>query len=408
MDLRFVNRPKERVQGESSVAKVVSYLQSLYESVAETLPDVRDDGVSMRLDGGAMPVDDNYGSGLTSTDAIPAGKFRMFGKKPRMRRWKMGIKLHQDSHPDVSGKEIRYLPPGVMRDHWEAMKAAEGCCGISFKTFWATWHQEFAHLRFRPTTSHAACATCLHHKLVIRELSNHIAARQKQTDLLAEHLMAQYRDRVSYWAVRGESRLGCSGGSGGTLCCILNGMDQAKFSWPRSSLLNAKDLGTLQRPRLHVAGMLLHGHGIFFSVSHADHPKDSSLSAEFLAIALTRMERLGLDLSRYHLHVQSDNTTREVKNSTFLRLLAALTSHKIVASATLANLRSGHSHEDVDQSFGSLALFLVRHAKQAETLSDFQRIVQQWADGAQRPHERRRVVLQIDQHRDWPLELFSG
>lgn len=395
MDMRYVSQPRSKVAGESATGRVVSYLQSIYDSTAETLPDIRDDGVITQLHDGPMPVEDTYGESLS--EGLPTGKFQMIGKQKRTRKFKMSLKLHRERHPDVSGKEIRYLPPGVMRDYWESMAAFDNLGAVSFKTFWTVWHAEFAHLRFRPSTSHSQCSTCLHRKLLIRELANHMAARQKQSQLLTDHLMAQYRDRLAYWSLRGSSRLGCSA----IVCCILDGMDQCKFMYPRTSLCQAKDLSTFQRPKLHVTGCLVHGFGVVMAVSNHDHPKDSSLMTELLAILLTKMKQFGVDLRRIHLHVQSDNTSRELKNSTTLRFLSTLVSHGIVESATLGNLRTGHSHEDIDQLFGSLALFIVRHCKEAQTPADFSTIIKQWVDGAQRPHERHRIVLHVDQHRDW-------
>ena len=196
MDLRYVSQPRSKLHGESSTAHVVSYLQGLYDSVAETLPDVKDDGVIMELHDGPNPGADTYAESLSS------GK--VYGRKRvRTRKWKMSLKLHQERRADVSGKEVRHLPPGVMQDHWQTMRALGGpALHISFKHFWTVWHQEFPFLRFRSTSNHAQCSQCLHHKLVIRELHAHMAARQKQAELLRHHLMAQYRDRLALVASR--------------------------------------------------------------------------------------------------------------------------------------------------------------------------------------------------------------
>lgn len=390
MDLRFVKRPRSRVDGESATARVTSYLQSLYDSVAETLPDIRDDpGVEIELMTGLSPLADSYGDALSARAALP------FSKKSR--KYKKGVRVHDERHPDKSGFEVRFLPPGVMRDHWDAMTAFDNLGRVSFSTFWSTWMREFPHLRFRSTTSHSQCTQCLHHKLLIRELSNHMAARQRQSQLLVEHLMAQYRDRQAYWQMRGSSRLGCSI----VICCILDGTDQCKFMYPRSPVCLSKSLCTMQRPKLHVTGCIVHGWGLVFAQSHHDHPKDASSMVEILGHVLTRMRDSGINLARVSLHVQADNTSRELKNSTTLRFLSALVSHKILESCTLSHLRSGHSHEDVDQCFGSLALFIVRHCKQAETPQDFLDVVSRFADAAHRPHERHRIAFQLDQHRDW-------
>ena len=389
MDARFMLKPKSRVSGDGATASIVSYLQSLYDSVAETLPDIRDDpGVETSLDTGALKDVDSYSAELTENKGAVV--------KMKTRKRKMSLKLHPERHPDVSGAEVRYLPPGVMRDYWETMQSS-GHGNASFKTFWEVWHVEFPHLRFRPTSSHAQCSTCLHHKLLIRELCHHVAARRKQSNLLVEHLAAQYRDRLSYWAMRGSSRLHYHT----NLVVIVDGMDQCKFSYPRSVLFRGKDLSTMVRPKLHIIGILAHGWGLCFAISGHDFPKDSSVMTELLANLLTRLAADGVRLQMCNLHLQSDNTSREIKNSTLMRFLSALVSHNILASATMAQLRSGHSHEDIDQVFGSLALFIVRHCREAQTPADFTSVIDRFCTGAVRPHEKKRLVYLLDAHRDW-------
>lgn len=76
MDLRYVSQPRSKLHGESSTAHVVSYLQGLYDSVAETLPDVKDDGVIMELHDGPNPGADTYGDSLSSGKFYPHGMKR--------------------------------------------------------------------------------------------------------------------------------------------------------------------------------------------------------------------------------------------------------------------------------------------------------------------------------------------
>ena len=74
----------------------------------------------------------------------------------------------------------------------------------------------------------------------------------------------------------------------------------------------------------------------------------------------------------------------------------------------MGHLTTGHSHDDIDQIFGSLALHLVRHCRTAETTSDFVKSIDQFCKGARRPHEKTRVVCQIDRHRDWTFGVGSA
>ena len=104
-------------------------------------------------------------------------------------------------------QEVRYLPPGAMREYWEQFQQLEALGQVSFSLFWKVWKTEFAHLKFRGTSSHAVCSTCLHHKMLLKELSPYLYARKQQAVLFHAHLVAQYRDRQVYWALRGSSRV---------------------------------------------------------------------------------------------------------------------------------------------------------------------------------------------------------
>lgn len=71
-------------------------------------------------------------------------------------------------------------------------------------------------------------------------------------------------------------------------------------------------------------------------------------------------------------------------------------------------LRTGHSHEDLDQIFGQLCHYLARKAKFAVTPTDFAFHIQSWMDTSlRRPHERGRFVVEVDQARFWSLVGFT-
>lgn len=328
-DLRFLKRACSKVAGESSTARVVSFLETLYESVAETLPDVRDDGIAANLVEPIIAEGDGYAEKLAVEGTVTASEplKQMHAEQKRPRKRKKGLQLHPERHPDVSKLEIRYLPPSTMKEHWETMQSLDGREAVSFGTFWKTWHREYPHLRIRPASSHTQCTNCIRYKLMIRQLSNHLCARQNQQELLNKHLMAQYRDRQVYWALRGSSRLRL----GSQVALILDGMDQCKFSYPRSRMTSSKDLSNMVRPRLQVTGSIVHGYCLAFVVSNHDHSKDSSASCEVLAHFLTRLQQMGVPLHSTDVNVQSDNTVREVKNNTLLRFLSACVSHRILA-----------------------------------------------------------------------------
>ena len=77
----------------------------------------------------------------------------------------------------------------------------------------------------------------------------------------------------------------------------------------------------------------------------------------------------------------------------------------ILAGASMRHLRSGHSHEDIDQTFGSLSLFIVKRGRCVETPSQFCEIIQAFCATCDRPFEAERSVCLLDQHRPWKLDV---
>lgn len=375
--------------------------------MAETLPDIKDDGVETALipDATNEPVD-AYALALTSSGmtSIQVGALKSLGRVKKSRKRKLGVALNPARLPENSGREVRFLPPGSMKDQWEQFRSLDPVGhNCSFKTFWHCWRSEFDFLRFRPISSHVQCSSCVRFKLMLKHLAGYPVAHKRQQQLYYDHLLDQYLDRQCYWTLRASARLRCSG----HLVLILDGMDQCKFSYPRSTVTSAKELSTLMKPKLHIVGALLHGFMMFFALSNHLYPKDSSVMNEIIGFLLTQVGKK-VRLQDHHVHVVADNTSRETKNSTTLRMLAALTSHRLVQGATLHNLRSGHSHEDIDQTFGSAALFLVRHARRVETPDQFVSVMQKFCATAHRPFEPDRLVVKLDQHRDWIFGVDFG
>ena len=75
-----------------------------------------------------------------------------------------------------------------------------------------------------------------------------------------------------------------------------------------------------------MTGAIIHGRGIVFAISPADMRKDANSSIELLAFCLQLLSK-ELDLSKVTFHIQSDNTSREVKNNIVLRWLGAMVCH---------------------------------------------------------------------------------
>ena len=250
-------------------------------------------------------------------------------------------------------------------------------------------------MSFRPLSSHAVCTQCLRHKALIQGLSGHLRARKSQQTLYGAHLRAQFLDRAQYWANRARSRMRAD-----EVCCIADGMDQAKFAVPRHGNLKSKQLDGFQRPRLHVAALIMHGHHILVSVSEPNLRKDANTSLELVGHSLSKLQATGWDLTRTTYRLQFDNTTRELKNNVTLRFFSSLISSSKLFAVYLECLRTGHSHEDIDQLFGVLARHLVR-VRDVPTSDHFVDSINEFLRGFKREHEKHRACFKLDQVRDW-------
>ena len=249
------------------------------------------------------------------------------------------------------------------------------------------WYEEYPHLKFRCESSHSVRSTCVRHRALIKGLGSHLNARTAQILKYTEHLRMQYRDRQIYWSDRGQSRP-----RGSVISVIIDSMDQAKFALPRGSAMKSKDLSGLNRPKCHITAALVHGHCLLITVSDQDIQKSSSTMIDILAHTLTMLQLRGVPLSA---------CTREMKNNPFCRFLGSMVAHSKLASASLTNLVSRHSHEDIDQVFGQLAQWLIKTCRTAECPTDFTQAIDAWLAQLPRPHEKGRHCVRLSCVRDW-------
>ena len=309
---------------------MITFLEQVYQSQAETLPDWRDSGlddgdevISLQLPSGvpSRPETDGYykHAALGSSRSAPAAK----------KKGKHKVKKAMAIDPDRVNLQLRFLPPCQMVDVYDQMKAAESANSselgpVSFSCFWRTWCQYYPHLRIRPTSSHSMCGECSRYKALLKDLSHHLRARAAQHALYMRHLEAQYRDRVQYWSSRSLSRLKPPL----EVVITIDGMDQMKYCYPRSEAFRSKSLSTMIRPRAHVTGLLCHGHFLMMATGEHCMPKDATSMMELLSHALTKLQQdFHVNLPTTSVVVQADNTPREIKNVIFCKWASRLVSH---------------------------------------------------------------------------------
>lgn len=264
-------------------------------------------------------------------------------------------------------------------------------------------HLRTGHLHFRKPNEHSKCDTCIRLKRALRKKENKIGGSDSATRAYTAHILSQWLDHQIYWSFRSLSQSFFQQAAAGerlpdialdlrlfllnglflwpnrfvylgqscfdlcrllrmaiatnSLCCMLDGMDQAKFKIPRvrgrDNISNSKLFSSLFRPRLHVAGTWIHGRRLTLWVADEDLCKNSTTQMEMLARCLS-------DVNNEHglpfgLCCQQDNTYREGKNRHFLAFCILLIGLKAFRWCVASFLRVGHS--SLAYSFFPRAIF---------------------------------------------------
>ena len=134
IDMRYIKRAS--VTTPESSSECISFLEGIYESVAETLPDIKDHSMDIALEQVSSAAGDAYSISLPS-NCKPRKKQLRTAKGPR--QFRKGLQVMRDRKNDV-----RYLPPGRMKDYYEQLlaltSATERKPTVSFATFYRdTW-----------------------------------------------------------------------------------------------------------------------------------------------------------------------------------------------------------------------------------------------------------------------------
>ena len=124
-----------------------------------------------------------------------------------------------------------------------------------------------------------------------------------------------------------------------------------------------KEFEKAWRPVQHLVCCLVPGLVEMFFLLRSGLAQDSNMQATLLSHALDVVMQLLAKRNRkmpQHLHVQADNTSREMRNQFMFQWGALLVATGKFRSVSFAFLPVGHTHIDVDQRFSSIATYLSR------------------------------------------------
>lgn len=271
----------------------------------------------------------------------------------------------------------RFLNPGCVEDLYLQYEMEEGVFAVSRSTFLKVWNSQWKrYIKFRNVGQGKRCRICARldeERLQATTHEEKLAIVQKKKDHIGQ-IMAdrEVSVRCSHMSEKAAQEKSMDG-MGQVLKLTIDGMDQAKFKCPRFSTPTAEWEG-LFRPSLHVVGAIAHGHAEMVFIMDADQPKDSNMVCTVLSRILDIVHDTVQILPR-HLILSVDNTTRENKNQHLALMVSALVSSKRFESCEVQYFQVGHTHNEQDQRFSSIATVLAR-APSLEDAKEFRDYIQ--------------------------------
>jgi hypothetical protein len=284
--------------------------------------------------------------------------------------------LEDASHPlwstaiNLPGSDKRsipcqYLNPGTFEDlflqYETSMEPAER---VSKSTLFSVWKRNWCRvIRFRNVGQGKRCKLCAkldeERAQATTEEERMLIGQRKQShidEILADRAVT---GRTITMAERDASRP-ADDGHDQVIAITIDGMDQAKFRVPRN-LASSAEFESLWRPQLHVTGAICHGHLECYFIMDTDQAKDSNMNATVIARTLDLVkQRSSPNALPHNLVIQADNTTRESKNQFFVLFLSYLVASGKFSVSELQFLQVGHTHNQQDQRFSSVATSLSR------------------------------------------------
>ncbi|XP_078670993.1 uncharacterized protein LOC144911079 isoform X1 [Branchiostoma floridae x Branchiostoma belcheri] len=297
-----------------------------------------------------------YRSRTAFLDGRPSASDRI---RPRREKSKVYVKAnvwfemylaaHAEKMPHRKEKWLPYRTrkQGVYHQYRQDMaEQMEPYC--SKQTFYNMWNEMHPDVFIKKSSLFTKCKKCvqLERKLERTRIPN---KREEIQERRRAHLGRQMRERINYYrrreaAHRNPNRY---------LSLIVDGMDQAKTYLPHFVGAKSKDMASTDLMKVHVSGIISHGHGIKATYTDVfEYSHDSNLTINLLLKMLYRLSKRG---PLPPIQSKADNCFRENKNRFMLAFLDLLVHRNIFVEVQLSFLYVGHTHEDIDQLFSQIA-----------------------------------------------------
>jgi hypothetical protein len=235
-------------------------------------------------------------------------------------------------------------------------RLAEGLETLQAAYFFKLWREDpkCSHIKVRRHLRFAKCATCV----ALRERRAKTRDPQDLEDLnkeVREHHNMVKEERAAYYL----RRLQAVQQPQKYMSVIIDGADQSRFHLPHFKELSHANMGNWGI-HLHLMGILNHGRQPITATYLPNVKQGNNVTIDCLHLALVHnLKREGVIPPT--VYVQLDNTTKQCKSRFFLGYCAYLVHLGVVKDVVISFLPVGHTHEDIDQLFSRISVYLQQH-----------------------------------------------
>jgi hypothetical protein len=270
--------------------------------------------------------------------------------------------VESDTPMESSGQNVSDAQAEIVYRYGNKLLGKKGTLPTSklvacFSYFSRVWQEDpIAKLcRCRAFMPFAKCDTCVAFRAKDMECQDQ-AEKSRLRDAQANHLKEVKIERAAYYTNRTRGQTNPDE----YLSMIIDGANQSQHAVPHAhEKSHVSDKAW--KLQLHLMGVIVHGRGTWAYTCPPHIAQGNNTTIQALWDTICDIFKKEGKLPRT-LYLQLDNTTKQCKGRYVFGFLGLLVEMGVFDKVIVGFLPVGHTHEDIDQFFSRIAVFMRSHS----------------------------------------------
>jgi hypothetical protein len=280
--------------------------------------------------------------------------FRMTPKEDAIAMFLKDLAEYYQLSPDNPMVFLPFPKRSTVHQIFMDQAAADARCHKQY--FMQVWRKNplCSHIKLRKHLRFALCDTCVDFRDLQMKQQTSLQRLILKKAQLEHHAFVKKERQLYIWRrERGRDP------NQDVVSMIVDAADQAKYALPYHHIATHESSKALRVP-VHLMGVLVHGDYVHAYTYYENFKQGNNVTIEAIHSALcAKMARDGRLPSTFFL--QLDNTTKQCKSRYMIGWLGYLVFRGVFNHIVVSFLPVGHTHEDIDQVFSRLSVYLACH-----------------------------------------------